>query len=91
LDYVRNPLPGLLGGEGIKLDALAKHLSTVANNLERHAIANTWVERGRRGAWELEEFANPLGFDQWQRKIAHAYTAGAAHRYFLCQASSSNF
>ena len=46
LDDVRNPLPGLLGAVGIKLDTVAKDLSTVGDNLERRAIANTRVERG---------------------------------------------
>ena len=46
LDDVGNPLPGLLGAVGIKLDTVAKHLSTAGDNLERHAIANTRVDRG---------------------------------------------
>jgi hypothetical protein len=62
LDDVGNPLPGLLGAVGIKLDTVAKHLSTAGDNLERHAIANTRVDRGRRSAWEHEESTNPLGF-----------------------------
>jgi hypothetical protein len=52
----------LLGAVGIKLDTVAKHLSTAGDNLERHAIANTRVDRGRRSAWEHEESTNPLGF-----------------------------
>jgi hypothetical protein len=62
LDYVHNPLPGLFGAVGIKLDTIAKHLGSSCNSLERHAITDTRVDRGRRGAWELEEFANLLGF-----------------------------
>jgi len=67
LDYVRNPLPGLLSAIGIKLNTVAKDLSTVGDNLERHAIASTWVDRGRRIMWKPEEPANPLGFGQGQR------------------------
>ena len=46
LDDVGNPLPGLLGAVGIKLDTIAKHLSTAGDNLERHAIANARVDCG---------------------------------------------
>jgi hypothetical protein len=59
LDYIRNPLPGLLGAVGINFNTVANHLSTVGDNLERYTIANTWVERGRRCAWEPEKPANP--------------------------------
>jgi hypothetical protein len=52
----------LLGAVGIKLNAIANNLSTLGDNLERHAIANTRVDRGRRSAWEHEESTNPLGF-----------------------------
>jgi hypothetical protein len=65
LDYVWNPLPGLLGPVSIKLDAVPKHVSTAGDNLERHAIANTRVDRSRRSIWKPEEPANPLGFGQW--------------------------
>jgi hypothetical protein len=46
LDYVWNPLPGFLGAVGIKLDTVAKHLGTLSDGLEGHAIADTRVERG---------------------------------------------
>jgi hypothetical protein len=46
MDDVRNPLLGLLNAEGIKLNTVAKDLSTVGDNLERRAIANTRVDRG---------------------------------------------
>src|ERR1035441_8570913 len=46
LDDVRNPLPGLLSAEGIKLNTVAKDLRTVGDNLERRAIADTRVECG---------------------------------------------
>jgi hypothetical protein len=67
LDNVRNPLLGLLSAISIKLDAVAKYLSTVGDGLERHAIANTRVDCGRWSIWKLEEPVNPLGFGQWQR------------------------
>ena len=44
LNDVGNPLPGLLGPVRIKLNAVAKHFSTVGDNLEGHAIANTGVD-----------------------------------------------
>jgi len=79
LDYVRNPLPGLLGPVSIKLNAVAKHLCTVSDNLERRAIANTRVDRGRRSAWELEKPANSLGFGQWQWVETKPTFADKAH------------
>jgi hypothetical protein len=66
LDYIVNPLPGLLGPVSIKLDAVAKHLSSPCNGLERHAIANTRVDCGQWSIWKPEESANPLGFGQWK-------------------------
>jgi hypothetical protein len=57
----------LFGAIGIKLNTVAKDLSTARDDFERDAIANTRVDCGRRSAWELEESANPLGFRQWQR------------------------
>jgi hypothetical protein len=36
----------LLGAEGITLNIIPNHLSTIGDNLERHAIANTRVDRG---------------------------------------------
>jgi hypothetical protein len=51
----------LLGPVGIKLDAVAKHLCTVGDNVECHAIANTWVDRRRWSNGKLEESTNPLG------------------------------
>jgi hypothetical protein len=46
LDDVGNMFSGLLGTVGIKLYGVAKHLSTIGDNLKRHAIANTWVDCG---------------------------------------------
>ena len=46
LDYVGNPLPGLLGTVGIKLDAVAKHIGAAGDRLEGDAIADTGIERG---------------------------------------------
>jgi len=69
LDDVGNPLSGLLSAVCIKLYAIAKHFSTVGDNLECHAIANTGVERGRGSSiWKPEESADSLGFRQWQRE-----------------------
>jgi hypothetical protein len=79
LNDVGDPLPGLLRTEGIELDTVAKHLSTVGDNLERHAIANTGVNGGRRGIWKAKESANPLGFGQWQRVEAEPTFALKAH------------
>jgi hypothetical protein len=45
LDYVGNPLPGLLGTVGIKLDAVAKHVGGTGDRLEGHAIANAGIDR----------------------------------------------
>jgi len=67
LDDVLNMLFGLLGAVGIKLNAIANNLSSVGGNLERHAIANARVDRGRRTIWKPEDSANPLGFGKWQR------------------------
>jgi hypothetical protein len=67
-----NPLSSLLSPVGIKLDAVAKHLRATGDNLERHAIANTWVDRGRWCVWKAEESTNPLSFRQWQRVKAEA-------------------
>jgi hypothetical protein len=72
LDNLGNPQPGLLGPVGIQLNAVAKHLSTVGDNLERHAIANTWVDCRRLRIWKAEESANTLGFGHWQRVKAEA-------------------
>jgi hypothetical protein len=46
LDDVGNMFSGLLGPVGVKLDSVANHLSTTGDSLERHAIANTWVNGG---------------------------------------------
>jgi hypothetical protein len=67
LDDVGNPLPGLVGTVGVQLDTVAKYLSTVGDNLERRAIANTRVERGRGFIGKQEKSANPLRFGKWQR------------------------
>jgi hypothetical protein len=45
LDYVGNPLPGLLGAVGIKLDAVAKHFGITGDCLESYAIADAGVNR----------------------------------------------
>jgi hypothetical protein len=52
----------LLSPIGIKLDTIAKHLSTAGDNLERHATANTWVDCRRRSSWKADELSNLLGF-----------------------------
>ena len=67
LDDVGNLLPCLFGAVGVKLNAIAKHVSATGDCLKGHAIANTRVDRGRWSAGELEEIANSLGFRQWQR------------------------
>jgi hypothetical protein len=67
LDNVGNPLPGLLGPVRIKLDTVAKHLSTAGDGFERDAIANTGVNGGRWSPWKPEEPSNSLGVGQWQR------------------------
>jgi hypothetical protein len=46
LDYVRNPLPGLLGTVGIKLDAVAKHIGAGGDRLEGDTIADAGIDRG---------------------------------------------
>ena len=67
LNDVLNPLFGLLGAVCIKLDTVAKHFSAAGDNLERRAIANTRVERGRGFIGKQEKSANPLRFGKWQR------------------------
>jgi hypothetical protein len=62
----------LLSAIGIKLNTVAKHLSTVGDCLERHAIANTGIKCRRRLVWEQEKPANPLGFGQGQRVEAES-------------------
>jgi hypothetical protein len=62
----------LLSAVGIKLNAVAKHLGSTCNSLERHAIANAGVDCGRRSIWKAEESANRLGFGQWQRVEAES-------------------
>jgi hypothetical protein len=64
VDDAGNPLPGLLSAVGIKLNTVTKHLSTAGDNLERLAIADTRVDRGRRQVRKQETPANPLGFGQ---------------------------
>jgi hypothetical protein len=87
LDDVGNPLPGLIGSVGIKLNAVAKDLSIAGDRLKRHAIANTRVECGQGSAWELEEPANPLGLGQWQRVESESTFALKAH-FLLSKLSS---
>jgi hypothetical protein len=67
LNDVLNPLFGLLGAVCIKLDTVAKHFSAAGDDLERRAIANTRVERGRGFIGKQEKSANPLRFGKWQR------------------------
>jgi hypothetical protein len=62
LDDVRNPLPGLLGSVGIKLNSVPKHLGTAGDNVKRHGIPNARVDCGRRLVRKPEELSNPLGF-----------------------------
>jgi hypothetical protein len=88
LGDVGNLLPGLLSAEGIKLNTVAKNLSTICDNLERHAITNTRVDRGRRRARELEEPPNSLGFGQWQRVEAETTFALEAQGGLLSQRNS---
>jgi hypothetical protein len=45
VDDVGNPLPGLVGPVGIKLNSVAKHLSTAGDPFEGHAIADAGVDR----------------------------------------------
>jgi len=80
LDNVGNPLPGLLGAVGIKLNTVSKDRSTGGDALERHAIANTRVDCGRGLVWEKKKCANPLGFGQGQRVKTKATFADKAHR-----------
>jgi len=80
LDDVGNPLPGLLGPVCIKLNAIAKHLSTAGDGSKRDAIANTGVNCGRGSSnRKLEEAPNSLGFGQWQRVEAKTTFALEAH------------
>jgi hypothetical protein len=72
LNYVVNPLPGLLSAVGIKLNAVSKDRSTAGDRLEGHAIAGAGIERRRWSTWEHEESANPLGFGQWKRVEAES-------------------
>jgi len=79
LDNGRNPLPGLLGAVSVKLNAIAKHLSTIRDGLKRRPVANTRVDRRRGSIWELEESANPMGFGKWYRVEAQTAFALKAH------------
>jgi len=45
LEYIGNPLPGLLSAAGIKLDAVAKYVGPTGDSVERHAVACAWIER----------------------------------------------
>jgi hypothetical protein len=45
LDYVRNPLPGLLGTVGVELDPVAKHVGGTGDRLKGHPIANARIDR----------------------------------------------
>jgi hypothetical protein len=45
LDYVGNPLPGLVSTVGIELDPVAKHLGAAGDRLEGHSVAYAWIER----------------------------------------------
>jgi hypothetical protein len=72
LDDVGNPLAGLLGAVGVKLDSVAKHIGAGGDRLEGDTIANTRVDRGRGLIWEQNESANPLGLGQGQRVEAES-------------------
>jgi hypothetical protein len=80
LNYVVNPLPGLLGAVGIKLDAIAKHLGSACNSLERDTIAGAGIKCRRGLVWEQEKPANPLSFGQGQRVEAESTFADKAQR-----------
>jgi hypothetical protein len=67
LNYVGNPLTGLLGAVGVKLDSVAKHFGAGGDRLEGDAIAGAGIDRRRRLVREQEKSANPLGFGKWQR------------------------
>jgi hypothetical protein len=45
LGYVGNPLTGLLGAVGVKLDAIAKHIGACGDRLEGDTIANAGIDR----------------------------------------------
>jgi hypothetical protein len=45
LDDVGNPLPGLLGAVGVKLDTEAKYLGAAGDRLEGHAITDAGIDR----------------------------------------------
>src|SRR5947208_11490240 len=78
LNRVGNPLPGLLGPIGIKLDAVAKHFGAAGDSFERHTIADTGIYR-RSDFRKQEEPANALCFRQWKRVEAETGLAGEAH------------
>jgi hypothetical protein len=78
LDDVGNPLSGLFGAIGIKLNTVAKDLSTARDDFERDAIANAGVYRRRGLIGKQEKSANPLGFRQWQRVEAETTFADKA-------------
>jgi hypothetical protein len=56
----------LLSAVGIKLNAIAKHLSTVGDRLKRHTIADAGVYRRCGLIGKQEKSADPLGFGQGQ-------------------------
>jgi hypothetical protein len=58
-------------------------LTTAGDNLECHAIANTWVDRGRWSIWIPEESANPLSFGHWQWIEAESTFVLKAQGWFL--------
>jgi hypothetical protein len=61
LDDVGNPLPGLLGAVGIKLDTVAEHFGAAGDRLEGHAIADAGIKRRRRQVPVQEVSANLKG------------------------------
>jgi hypothetical protein len=65
LDYVGDPLPGLIGAVGIKFDAITKHIGIAGDRLKRHPITNTRIKCRRRLVRKQEKPANPLGFGKW--------------------------
>jgi hypothetical protein len=60
LDYVGNPLPGLLSAVGIQFDTVAEYLGTAGDRLEGHAIAGAGIERRREEIRKQDKSANPL-------------------------------
>jgi hypothetical protein len=62
LDYIGNPLSGLFGAVGIKLDSIAKHICPLRDRLECRTVADTWIERCCAAIGKRKESANSLRF-----------------------------